>query len=77
MIVSLNNANKMMGREKLLQNIFIDYNSLNRPSTSDDDITYVYTELKLLQIDLIAKYQELVIILRKLQIAIVQFLKTK
>ena len=62
MIVSLNNANKMMGREKLLQNIFIDYNSLNRPSTSEDDITYVYTELKLLQIDLIAKYQELVII---------------
>jgi len=60
-IFSINNANKMMGRESLLKNIFKDYNLLNRPS-SENDQTYVLTELKLLQIDLVAKYQELVTI---------------
>ena len=66
-IFSINNANKMMGRESLLKIIFKDYNLLNRPS-SEDDQTYVLTELKLLQIDLVAKYQELVIYYNQLEI---------
>jgi len=48
------NANMMFQREKLLKDIFIknQYNTLNRPS-DDQDITWVSTELKILQIDLV------------------------
>ena len=50
----------MMGRNNLLKHTFNDYNVLNRPSDSEDDKTDVTTNLKLLQIDIEEKYQELV-----------------
>jgi hypothetical protein len=51
----------MLGRDNLLKNMFNDYNVLNRPSSPELDLTYVSTDLKLLQIDIDEKYNELVI----------------
>ncbi len=51
----------MMSRDHLFKSILTDYNVLNRPSSSEDDLTDITTELKLLQIDIDEKYQELVI----------------
>jgi len=56
-----NNNTKMMSRDHLFKSILTDYNVLNRPSSSEDDLTDITTELKLLQIDIDEKYQELVI----------------
>jgi nicotinic acetylcholine receptor, invertebrate len=55
-VISLKN-----NREKLLNDILIrnDYNHLVRP-TRYDDLTYVDTQLKILQIDLDEKYQQLI-----------------
>jgi hypothetical protein len=46
---------KMIQRERLFHRIFTQqrYNKMNRPSSTDDDITHVTTELKLLQIDIV------------------------
>ncbi len=56
LVISLKN-----NREKLLNDILIrnDYNHLVRP-TRYDDLTYVETQLKILQIDLDEKYQQLI-----------------
>jgi hypothetical protein len=61
LINSKNNNTKMMSRDHLFKSILTDYNVLNRPSSSEDDLTDITTELKLLQIDIDEKYQELVI----------------
>jgi hypothetical protein len=49
------NCRELVGLEKLIKNVFIDenYNSLVRPINEDDGITYIKTELKILQIDLV------------------------
>ena len=51
----------MSSLEKLFDRIFLDedYNSLVRPE-NEDSLTQVATELKLLQIDLDEKYQQLI-----------------
>ena len=53
-IVSLH-GRKMIGRERLLSKIFEQkkYNNMNRPS-AENDLTYVFTEFKLLQIDIVS-----------------------
>lgn len=55
------NTNKRISLEKLLKRIYVDddYNNEVRPFNQGDQ-TKVETELKLLQIDLDEKYQQLV-----------------
>jgi hypothetical protein len=55
-------SQSMQMREKLFEKIFIQqhYNKMIRPSSGNDNITHITIELKLLQIDLDEKYQELI-----------------
>jgi hypothetical protein len=55
------NANNRLSLEKLLKKIYVEdnYNNEVRPF-GEEDKTKVFTEVKLLQIDLDEKYQQLV-----------------
>jgi hypothetical protein len=58
---ALLNANNRLSLEKLLKKIYVEdnYNNEVRPF-GEEDKTKVFTEVKLLQIDLDEKYQQLV-----------------